>query len=312
MGSARSHGAFCTNTRSNGREALLWLEKNVDAVDAVLMDVQKPVLDGLEASRLIEADARLRHLPIVALTAGALDSERTKVHAAGMNAFRTKPLEAVELVRTPRHLITESRGRFMRLVLPSQSTHEGGAITQELCGSLHKLRGGASMLGAVGVAEEAGLSEALLKLPHQDPLPAIQKVVVELDDLIRSIDEWELRRARSVEPVGHAHSSHALGKPDDLLRLFILLQARDLDAVDLSSELGADLCAVLGPEGTDQFMERVDHLDFATAQARLMAGLVAFGVETVGVDSAQTTQASEYSSFAEQGDQSCSHQPLGS
>lgn len=82
-----------------------------------------------------------------------------------------------------------------------RARNEGDSINQELCQSLHKLRGGASMLGAIGIAEEAGLAEVALKVQGQNPLPAIQNVVAELNDLLNSIGEWELRRTQIIEPV---------------------------------------------------------------------------------------------------------------
>jgi len=80
-------------TATNGQEA-------VDAVIAspihlVLMDIQMPVLDGLQATKAIRAlsDSKKSTVPIIALTAGALQEERVKTQAAGMDDFLTKPIE---------------------------------------------------------------------------------------------------------------------------------------------------------------------------------------------------------------------------
>jgi len=64
--------------------------------DAVLMDVQMPVMSGYEATRAVRALpglAQLPHLPIVALTAAAMVDERERAHAAGMDDFLTKPID---------------------------------------------------------------------------------------------------------------------------------------------------------------------------------------------------------------------------
>ncbi|MEX5746088.1 response regulator [Massilia sp. X63] len=61
--------------------------------DLVLMDIQMPELDGLGAAREIRADPRLRTLPIVAMTAHALPSDRRKSLDAGMNDHVTKPID---------------------------------------------------------------------------------------------------------------------------------------------------------------------------------------------------------------------------
>jgi PAS domain S-box-containing protein len=83
-----------------GREALEALRTTPTAFDAVLMDLQMPEMDGLEATRRVRSELGLGGLPIIALTAGALAEERQMAFAAGMNAFLTKPLDPERLVRT--------------------------------------------------------------------------------------------------------------------------------------------------------------------------------------------------------------------
>jgi PAS domain S-box-containing protein len=91
-------------TCANGREAVERLREGAD-FDAVLMDIQMPVMDGYEATRRIRADLGLTALPILALTAGALSEERRKAEAAGMNEFLTKPLDPLVLVRTLKRVL---------------------------------------------------------------------------------------------------------------------------------------------------------------------------------------------------------------
>src|SRR5206468_10482195 len=68
--------------------------------DAVLMDVQMPVMSGHEATRRLRANPQTRALPIIALTAAALVSERDHALAVGMNDFLTKPIDAQRLQAT--------------------------------------------------------------------------------------------------------------------------------------------------------------------------------------------------------------------
>jgi CheY-like chemotaxis protein len=76
---------------SDGKQALDWLIAHPTEVDMVLMDVHMPVMDGLEATRQIRKNPLLSHLPILALTAGALKEQQDAVIAAGMNGFIPKP-----------------------------------------------------------------------------------------------------------------------------------------------------------------------------------------------------------------------------
>jgi CheY-like chemotaxis protein len=68
--------------------------------DAVLMDVQMPLMSGHEATRVLRREYSAERLPIIALTAAALVSEREQALAAGMNDFLTKPIDAERLRRT--------------------------------------------------------------------------------------------------------------------------------------------------------------------------------------------------------------------
>ncbi|MBL8445843.1 MAG: CHASE domain-containing protein [Zoogloeaceae bacterium] len=88
----------CVASAKNGAEALTALELAKGRFDAVLMDVQMPVMDGYEATRRIRANPGLSHVPIIALTAGALRSQSSAALAAGMDAFVSKPFEVDDLV----------------------------------------------------------------------------------------------------------------------------------------------------------------------------------------------------------------------
>ena len=68
--------------------------------DAVLMDMQMPVMDGMEATRLIRAEGRFAELPIIAMTANAMAVDRDRCLAAGMNDHIPKPIDPEQLFET--------------------------------------------------------------------------------------------------------------------------------------------------------------------------------------------------------------------
>ncbi|MDH3355778.1 MAG: response regulator, partial [Chromatiales bacterium] len=89
---------------ANGQEAVEMVASGAH-YDAVLMDVQMPVMDGLEATKQIRKMKRGATLPIIALTAHALSEEREKCFSSGMNAHLPKPVEALKLYETLRGVI---------------------------------------------------------------------------------------------------------------------------------------------------------------------------------------------------------------
>jgi len=73
--------------------------------DIILMDLEMPVMDGWEATRRLKANCATRDIPIIALSAHALFSEREKALAAGSDEFDTKPIEFDRLVATMRRVL---------------------------------------------------------------------------------------------------------------------------------------------------------------------------------------------------------------
>ena len=84
----------------NGQMAVDMLRQDPNGFDLVLMDMQMPVLDGLQATHAIRQKLHLNELPIVAMTANAMASDRDACLAAGMNDHVGKPFELQHLVRT--------------------------------------------------------------------------------------------------------------------------------------------------------------------------------------------------------------------
>ena len=88
---------YTIKTAVNGADAIQILES--ETFDLVLMDIQMPVMDGYEATRLIKSDERTSAIPVVALTAHAMKGEKEKILGAGFDGYLTKPVKKEELIR---------------------------------------------------------------------------------------------------------------------------------------------------------------------------------------------------------------------
>ena len=94
---------FAVESAENGQAAVDTLtEKGADYYDAVLMDIQMPVMDGYEATRAIRQKSEMyfKCIPIIAVTANASDEDAQKATLAGMNGHISKPISPVELADT--------------------------------------------------------------------------------------------------------------------------------------------------------------------------------------------------------------------
>ena len=77
--------------------------------DLVLMDMSLPVLDGWEATRRLKADAATQQIPVIALTAHAMSSDREKALEAGCDDYDTKPVELPRLLAKIEALLRGAR-----------------------------------------------------------------------------------------------------------------------------------------------------------------------------------------------------------
>jgi CheY-like chemotaxis protein/HPt (histidine-containing phosphotransfer) domain-containing protein len=96
---------------NDGGEALRAVQKS--PFDAVLMDIQMPVMDGHEATIEIRKDDRFRELPIIAMTAHAMAGDMEKSLEAGMNDHVTKPIDPDQLFAALRKWIPAKGGRHV-------------------------------------------------------------------------------------------------------------------------------------------------------------------------------------------------------
>ncbi|MCB9496030.1 MAG: CHASE domain-containing protein [Fibrobacteria bacterium] len=108
-GILRRQGAV-VEIRTDGQGALEALSSAESGFDIVLMDIQMPGMGGREAARRIRDDLGMMELPILALTAGTLGSERQGAMESGMDDFLAKPLDPGQLIQSVRQHVERTRG----------------------------------------------------------------------------------------------------------------------------------------------------------------------------------------------------------
>jgi CheY-like chemotaxis protein len=79
--------------------------------DLILMDIALPGMDGLTLTRMLKADPRTRHIPVIALTAFAMKGDAEKASASGCNGYITKPIDTRRLPVQIAEWLRPARGR---------------------------------------------------------------------------------------------------------------------------------------------------------------------------------------------------------
>ena len=71
----------------------------------ILMDIQLPRMSGIDALRILRADARTRSVPVIAVTASAMSQDRQKIMAAGFDGYHAKPIDVTQFVVAVRQML---------------------------------------------------------------------------------------------------------------------------------------------------------------------------------------------------------------
>jgi PAS domain S-box-containing protein len=297
----------------NGQQAFDRLQAEPDAFDIVFMDVQMPVLDGYEATRRIRGELGLLSLPIIAVTAGALSSERKRAADAGMDDFICKPFTGQTLagsilshvplttlqraaalhgelakapvtdvpwpdidgidaadacVRwcgdTPLFIAMLSRliDEFQSIRFPADIEAPGEST--RFARHMHKLEGGACMLGAKAVHAMAGEVEAACLAGDfaraAELSGRLSSALLLLSKNARPVIAAERIRADNLLSRGAAPIAPSLFK-----ELTDLLREQSLAAVDCFRSLAPQLRESMGQALYEQVRLHIDNLQFEEA-----------------------------------------------
>ena len=297
----------------NGQQAFDRLKAEPEAFEVVLMDVQMPVLDGYEATRRIRKELGLANLPIIAVTAGALSSERQRAEDAGMNDFICKPfsgqtlagtilshIPAATLRRAALHSGDTGISPVLNVPWPDIDGIDAADAYARWCGDaplfitmlsrlfvefgavrfpadlkisgaaaqyvrqMHKLRGGACMLGAKTVFTLAGEVEAACLSQDMDRAAELTaRLSIEIQRLSRNAQSAiAAERIRAEE--SHSPCAAPLALPL-IQELSALLRQQSLAAVDSFRSLSPQLRQSMGQALYEQMRAHIDNLQFDDA-----------------------------------------------
>lgn len=142
----------------NGLEALDRLEATT--YDLVLMDIQMPMLDGLETTRRMRADPRFDRLPVIAMTAHAMNGDKERCLEAGMNGYLAKPVDHKHLIHTIERYLSVDETRLPIPALAPTADDDPAIVGQMLALFLQLAP---ERLKRMGAAAESGDIEALVQ-----------------------------------------------------------------------------------------------------------------------------------------------------
>ncbi len=208
---------FDVTVAINGQEAVQKIRSTY--FDAVLMDLQMPVMDGYEATRIIRSDSRFNDLPIIAMTAHAMNDVRERCLQIGMNGYVTKPIDVDKLLlslvdvinpelRKKSDSVVSGSNRSTEVLLPEslpgidvqQSLKNVVGNVQLLCQLLMKFHEGFSDAEArVDTFLQADDIESALKFLHTMKGVTANLAMLELKVCIEALEQT-LKRQAKYEP----------------------------------------------------------------------------------------------------------------
>lgn len=295
-----NHAGAAVDIAANGRVAVSMLAERAD-YDVVLMDLQMPVMNGYEAAAAIRAAGLT--LPIVAMTANAMDEDRRRTLEAGMQAHLAKPIDVDELLAT----LARITGAELAPPLPADGADPAPAELAgiDLQATLPRFGGSFERFAAVFArfadsqresmdelralveADERGkaqqLAHRLRGVAANLGATAAAHAAHELELALRSADQAavDLRLDALAQALAIvADAARGLGQPapveaadglagaglhDALARLLNLLQNNNMKAIDEFQSLHPALAASAGPGPAAELREAIATLRFEQA-----------------------------------------------
>lgn len=207
-----SEGAHCSLANS-AQQAFDVLKGSHEPIDAVLMDIQMPVANGLYAIREIRREPRFASLPLIAMTAGILEDQQESVRAAGGTDTLHKPIRIdalVQCISKWTHIRSEQKinyehasktigpnkatiQRLLRLFLQEHINTVANARKdlamrniKPAARRMHTLRGGAGQLGALDLQHAAHVAEQAILTSD----PSINARLSEVDQELHLLQSW--------------------------------------------------------------------------------------------------------------------------
>jgi two-component system sensor histidine kinase/response regulator len=178
-GEILTDAGFVVEIADNGQIAVDRVTKNTGAPwDIILMDMQMPVMDGVTATLEIRKHAEFNDLPIVAMTANAMQQDKDKCLAAGMVDFVTKPIQPDELWAALRRWIKPNMEAGVISSAPTSGTAHGQEIPQDL----HSVEGLDTAAGMKRVLGKASLYVSMLRKFAAGQSNAVDEITAALDD----------------------------------------------------------------------------------------------------------------------------------
>ncbi|HHH44922.1 MAG TPA: response regulator [Gammaproteobacteria bacterium] len=222
---------------SNGREGLDILRAQPDYFDAVLMDIQMPVMDGHQATREIRKDARFSKLPVLAMTASVMLSDQEEARAAGMDDHIAKPIDVKELFEVLGRWVKVPEQR--RTVPAPAQTGTGSAEDPlpDLPGidtrtGLARVAGNRKLYRSILLkfrTSQAGVADAVQAALEQGDQESAQRLAHTLKGVAGSIGADELQEAaRQLDEAIKTDPASARSQLDPLRRALALV----MDALD--------------------------------------------------------------------------------